>query len=269
MPDELIVSPAGRRYGRFEPQPLPSHMMLSRVAPTLPDVVDLRPWCGPIKDQKDEPSCTGHAFSSAREWISRKVFKTSPILSPQYAYVRALMAQGSFPGGEGSDGETLCNVLIANGCCEESAFPYVPGQIIKPTPEQDVNAWRYRLGAYHGLTTSQVCLSVLGDPVPWPVEIGFTVYESFESGAVASTGVMPYPEAGENVLGGHEVLAVGYDVGAAPTIRPHTAPPSVLIQNSWGPGWGEKGWFWMPIGYLNRGDTDMKIIHSGHKWIVS
>jgi hypothetical protein len=33
--------------------------------------VDLRVWGGPIKDQGEEGSCTGHVFLSAREWIAR------------------------------------------------------------------------------------------------------------------------------------------------------------------------------------------------------
>jgi hypothetical protein len=41
----------------------------SRPALPVPPHVDLREWGGPIKDQGREGSCTGHAFSSAREWI--------------------------------------------------------------------------------------------------------------------------------------------------------------------------------------------------------
>lgn len=245
-----------RVYNRQIPAPLPAHMMLTREMANLPSQVDLRAWCGPVKDQGNEGSCTGHAFSSAREWISRRYFGEKPVLSPQYAYVRALMAQGSFPNDSGSDGETLSNVLIANGCCEASEFPYVPGQIVAPTAEQDQNARGYKLGAYHGLSTSGVLLSVLGDPVPWPIEVGFTVYESFESDQVAKTGIMPVPEPGEKVLGGHEILCVGYDA----------VKKLALIQNSWSSDWGQSGFFWMPFQVLDDLSTDLKIIHAGHKW---
>jgi hypothetical protein len=34
----------------------------SRLAPSVPLHVDLREWGGPIKDQGEEGSCTGHAF---------------------------------------------------------------------------------------------------------------------------------------------------------------------------------------------------------------
>lgn len=267
---ELPVSPSGRRYGRNPPEPLPARKMLSRVARTLPMVVDLREWGGPIKDQGEEGSCTGHAFSSAREWIARKYQKTSPILSPQYLYAQALIAQGNFPQDAGSDGTTLCETLITKGCCEASLYPYVPGQILSPTAEQEANAALYRTGAYHGIKGSGVALSVLGDPVPWPVEIGFTVYESFEGTEIARTGIMTLPEPGERVLGGHEVVALGgYDIGQTASLRPADCPPAVLVQNSWGEGWGIGGYFWMPLAVLDFPDTDLKITHTGKPWKVA
>jgi hypothetical protein len=45
----------------------------------------------------------------------------------------------------------------------------------------------------------------------YPVVFGFTVYESFESPRVAKTGIVPMPGPGERALGGHAVMAVGYE----------------------------------------------------------
>jgi C1A family cysteine protease len=69
---------------------------------------------------------------------------------------------------------------------------------------------------------------------------GFSVYESFMSPDVASTGKVPLPPRGEQLLGGHAVLAVGYD----------DALQSFIVRNSWGPKWGIKGYCEMPYGYL-------------------
>jgi len=240
--------------------------MLARRNANLPAGIDLRANCGPVKDQGNEGACTAHTGTSDNEWIHRAYLKSSPIFSPQYTYAKELIEQGSFPNDVGSDGVTLCDVLIADGCCELSEFPYVPGQIIKPTTVQDLNAAKFRLGAYHGLTGSETALSVVADPTPWPVEIGFTVYESFEGEALANTGIMPVPNSSEQILGGHEVLMVGYDIGDTPWIRPAGCPPAALIQNSWGTSWGLSGFFWMPITILDAPDTDLKIVHSGHPW---
>jgi C1A family cysteine protease len=81
------------------------------------------------------------------------------------------------------------------------------------------------------LTQMQGCLAA-----GYPFVFGFTVYESFESQAVASTGVVPMPAPGEHVLGGHAVVAVGYDDSSR----------TFVVRISWGPDWGDKGYFYMP-----------------------
>src|SRR5260370_40702102 len=90
----------------------------SPLAPSVPRRVDLREWGGPIKDQGGEGSCTGHAFSSAREWIARKYEKTSPILSPQCLDVEELLADWSFPKNEGAIPRSRCHVPTWKGCFE-------------------------------------------------------------------------------------------------------------------------------------------------------
>jgi C1A family cysteine protease len=228
----------------------------SRLAPSVPLHVDLREWGGPIKDQGEEGSCTGHAFSSAREWIARKYEKASPILSPQCLYVEELIADGSFPKDDGAMPRTGCQVLTAKGCCEASLYPYVAGQFTAPTPAQAQNALKYKTGAYHRIGSLRDFLSCLADPTAWPVLVGFAVYESFMSQQVADTGVMPIPKPGEERQGGHEVLCLGYDF----------PKQLALMQNSWGDGWGQRGYFWMPFEVISSPDTDLWMVHTGGPW---
>jgi hypothetical protein len=133
-----------------------------RPAP-VPQHVDLRQWAGPIKDQGDEGSCTGHAFSSAREWMARRYERTSPILSPQCLYVEELLADGSFPKDEGAMPRTGCQVLTAKGCCETS--PCIPTSRASSRPrraEQAQSALRYKTGAYHRVGTLPDFLTLRG-----------------------------------------------------------------------------------------------------------
>ena len=250
-----------RKYGAIrDVHDVRDKMFLARPrAVCLPPVVDLREWAGPIKDQGQEGSCTGHAFSSAREWINRRYEKGSVVLSPQCLYAEELIADGSFPQDAGSMPRTGCRVLTKQGCCEASLFPYVAGQITAPTAEQAANALKYRTGAYHRIATLDDVLTCLADPTPWPVPVAFTVYQSFESQEVADTGIMPIPQPGEQVLGGHEVLCVGYDLPKR----------LALIQNSWSSSWGQRGFFQMPFDVLSSSDSDLWMVHTGGPWPTS
>ena len=74
----------------------------------------------------------------------------------------------------------------------------------------------------------------------YPFVFGFTVYDAFESGVVAKTGVLNMPTSAEQVVGGHAVLCVGYD----------DAAQRFIVRNSWGAKWGQKGYFTMPYAYM-------------------
>ncbi|MDH6128277.1 C1A family cysteine protease [Kitasatospora sp. GP82] len=76
----------------------------------------------------------------------------------------------------------------------------------------------------------------------FPFVFGFTVYSSFESPEVAKTGEAPMPSPSDQVLGGHAVLAVGYD----------DSTQRFLVRNSWGPDWGLDGYFTLPYAYLTE-----------------
>ena len=78
----------------------------------------------------------------------------------------------------------------------------------------------------------------------FPFVFGFTVYESFESQTVAKSGKANIPSARERALGGHAVLAVGYD----------DKQKRLMVRNSWGPAWGQKGYFTMPYAYVKNRD---------------
>ncbi len=82
---------------------------------------------------------------------------------------------------------------------------------------------------------------------------GFTVFDSRNQ--ARTTGKIPYPALGDNVVGGHAVVAVGYDDKMKIT---NTNPGSkrttgaLLIRNSWGT-WGDEGYGWLPYDYVLKG----------------
>ena len=55
---------------------------------------------------------------------------------------------------------------------------------------------------------------------------------------------MDLPKPSEKQLGGHAVMAVGYD----------ESTKRVLVRNSWGADWGIKGYFTIPYDYISNGN---------------
>ena len=55
---------------------------------------------------------------------------------------------------------------------------------------------------------------------------------------------MPIPSKNEKMLGGHAVMAAGFD----------ESKKIFIIRNSWGENWGDKGYFSMPYDYIKNQD---------------
>jgi C1A family cysteine protease len=130
--------------------------------------------------------------------------------------------------------------VAAQGACQEPLWPYAAKKFkSKPAQRAYTDAAQHKVSSYQRVVRDVAqmkgCLAA-----GFPFVFGFTVYESFESEDVARTGQLPMPAPGEQVMGGHAVLAVGYD----------DAQSRFIIRNSWGPDWGMKGYFTMPYGYM-------------------
>src|SRR5439155_27071992 len=133
--------------------------------------------------------------------------------------------------------------LVKQGTCSEKRWPYVIARFaVKPSAACYREAADHQVTAYARLQTLVAMRACLADG--YPFVFGFTVYESFESERVAATGTVPMPRHREKVLGGHAVLAVGYD----------DVKRRFLVRNSWGTGWGMNGYFTMPYDYLASRD---------------
>ncbi|MBM3818343.1 MAG: hypothetical protein FJW14_04875 [Acidimicrobiia bacterium] len=67
---------------------------------------------------------------------------------------------------------------------------------------------------------------------------GFTVYSSINQ--AATTGAIPFPTSGESIVGGHAVVAAGFDDNKVIRNANAAAPTrgALLVRNSWGTGWG-------------------------------
>ena len=253
MPD-LPISPAGRRYG-FRPSPkdhrdFGAGRFLGAIP--IPPVMDLEPWCGRVKDQGQEGSCTAHAGTENLEYLYRKFKNQTHTFSPQFLYYVEREMDGDLDQGDvGSYGRTSVICMQKLGCCLLSSDPYDPSQMDNPpSNSQIVEAGNFRAGAYHALSTVDEMKHCLASH--YPFLLGFTVYESFEQ--TGSDGMVPSPSG--SVLGGHEVLVIGYD----------DAISRFKVRNSWGSGWGASGNFFLAYTDLSEVVSEAWIQHFGKPW---
>lgn len=207
----------------------------------LPAVADLRPNCPPIYDQGQLGSCTGNAIAAAVQF-GRAKQGMAPDFAPSrlFIYYNERVIEGTVGTDAGAQIRDGIKAVATLGVCPEPDWPYDIAKFTrKPTAKAFKDALHSRAVSYSRVARSlqqmKGCLAS-----GFPFVLGFTVYESFETQDVAKTGIMPMPAANEKMLGGHAVLAVGYDDGQQ----------RFFVRNSWGASWGMQGYFSMPYSYL-------------------
>lgn len=280
----LEVSPKGRRYGLWRESPDHPARRLFAFPPMLPGATprpakaDLSAFMGPIRDQGNEGSCTGQMGAAIRDLLYRKYFEfektkladgAAYVASAGFIYLSNLVADGTLGNDVGSTIHQTIMTLNQKGACEQKLMPYEAGDVrVAPSPAQYGAAAAFRGGAYHFLSTLDDIRNSIASG--YSVGFGIDVYQSFESDW-DSTGFMPVPAQGENLLGGHAQHCLGYDDGL---VFPDGLIGGLLIQNSWGSSWGisaagrnDRGCYWMPYKFVLDGFVnDCWMIHLGPAW---
>lgn len=234
-----------KRYGWLADTPdYRDHLYAAPVAKLakLPAKVDLRPRCPKkIYDQGELGSCTGNAIACAIQF-DRMQQKLKPDFVPSrlFIYYNERVMEHSVASDSGAQIRDGIKSVATLGDCPEQEWPYQIAKFAAKPPAQCYrDAIKYKAVLYqrvaHNLAQMKGCLAS-----GYPFVFGFSVYESFEGAAVAKTGVVPMPQTGEKQLGGHAVLAVGYN----------DAQQRFIVRNSWGPQWGMGGYFTLPYAYV-------------------
>ncbi len=231
---------------------------IQATAPAMPPAVDLRPWCSPVKDQGDLGACTAFATVAALEYSERQAFGKFLSASELCIYGRSLFLQG-FQDDSGADIRTAVGTLTAFGAPPANFWPYAPQKFLNPPPAevfalaQNFQALTYyRLDTPNQTPAALLALIKTKLAAKLPVIFGFSCYASIDGDPVTRTGEIPFPAPGERQVGGHAILAVGYD--DAKVIGKSSG--ALLLKNSWGKSWGVAGYGWLPYDYVFKGQAE-------------
>lgn len=233
-----------RRFGWVPDLPDQRDHLLTPISLTaalaLPTSADLRPLAGPIFDQGDLGSCTANAV--AQHIMMDLAKQQATVITPSrlFIYYQERVLENSVHHDAGAYLRDGIKVVAQYGSCLEKDWPYVIRQYAKKPPVTAYNnALQHQALEYLRVTQDKDqlrgCLAA-----GYPFVFGFSVYESFLTASVESYGDAPLPDPKERLLGGHAVVAVGYN----------DSTNRFRFANSWGADWGDGGFGTLPYAYL-------------------
>ena len=213
---------------------------ISKPAP-LPTSVDLRPGCPPVYDQLDLGSCTGNAIAAAVDFERKRQGEYFLNPSRLFIYYNERVMEGDVSEDAGAEIRDGIKSVASLGVCPESDWPYDEQEFAtKPSPSCYTDALKIRSLGYSVVSQNAFNLKYVLAILKRPVIFGFSAFDVFESDAVAASGIVPMPGPTDSPIGGHAVLAVGYN----------DVDQCFIVRNSWGPDWGDAGYFHFPYAYM-------------------
>lgn len=234
------------KYGWVPDLPDPNDFKLtfgSSVVAASPPSVDMRPQDTPIYNQGQAGSCTGQSTGACMAFVRKKNGLAQFVPSRLFLYYNGRAQEGTTQSDSGASIRDVVQGAVKLGAPPETFWPYsdqLQQVTAKPSADAYTNALQDLITIYQSLVQDlnqlKACLAS-----GFPFVFGFTVYQSFESPQVAQTGIMPMPSGFmDRPVGGHAVMAVGYD----------DSKQSFIVRNSWGTSWGLQGYFLMPYAYM-------------------
>lgn len=228
---------------------LPDHrdFPYSFVPVEIPVRVDLTATghCPPVYDQGNIGSCTAHAIAAAVDFIRAKQKQKFIYPSRLFLYYNEREMEDTVMWDSGAYLRDGIKSVVKLGVCPEGQWPYdVKRFTEKPPDEAYANALNYQTLVYNRIDNKNLDMlkNVLASG--YPFVFGFSVYESFESEKVKITGKVPMPSEDDRLIGGHAIMAVGYN----------DKVKRFIIRNSWGSGWGKGGYFSLEYNYVTNPD---------------
>lgn len=221
------------------------------AAPRIPPRKDLRaPWWR-IQDQGSTGSCVGWACADAvLRWhfVKANRIAASELLSPRFQWLAAKETDEfnsrptTFVEAEGTSLKAALDVSRKFGAVKDTVLPFASGVPYRGDAKTFYAiAAQLKISMYFNLGRDieswRLWLATKG-----PILTRLNVDSTWEK-ATATKGRLDVYKP-KTARGGHAVALVGY------------TPDSFIVRNSWGTGWGDRGFAYASLGYAQEAFTE-------------
>uniref|UniRef100_A0A6C0DC88 Peptidase C1A papain C-terminal domain-containing protein n=1 Tax=viral metagenome TaxID=1070528 RepID=A0A6C0DC88_9ZZZZ len=191
-----------------------------------------------IYDQGQLGSCVSNAIALVINYINNTILPSRLYI---YFNGRAISIDENIRDDTGLVVRDGCKSVSKYSVCSEINWPYnINVYSIMPSLSSYNSTYNLPNFTYYALTQTATAIQAALQANN-PVIFGFTVYSSFMSRAVASTGIVPMPNTHtETIAGGHCTVMCGFN----------SVTKMFKCVNSWGTNWGDRGFFYMPYAYI-------------------
>ena len=225
----------------------------------MPSLIDYESEMSPIKDQGYLGSCVGFAVTALKEWQEQKEHlkeveagkhdhRKYYDLSEQWLYYKCKEID-PWRNSEGTSIRYAMKVLKNAGVPVEEGWSYNDLEPGKPEEwAKWVAKWNTIASYYRVNGLNELKSALTKSPIP----IGVGIFQEFQY--VSTSGIVQYPRATSKSLGGHAILACGFD----------DKRELIKFKNSWSTKWGQHGYGYLTYSYINNfmWDAWMAIDHS-------
>jgi C1A family cysteine protease len=210
----------------------------------------------PIEDQGPLGSCTANAAVGLIEYYQKKTTGKFIDMSRLFLYKVTRNLLG-LTGDTGAYLRTTMAAMVLFGSPPEGYYPYKIQEFDnEPSAFMYSFAKEFQTMRYYRLDSPQIPANELLSRIKrflsrqMPSMFGFTVFNSINQ--ASSTGEIPFPCNTDNQVGGHAMVAVGYDDNKEIKNKNCglVTKGAIRIRNSWGTSWGDNGYGWLPYDYI-------------------
>lgn len=215
--------------------------------------IDLRASCPLVRSQGYIGSCTAFASTQLFDFVRRKNNLINWKPSPLFTYYATRKFVNLQDQDSGASVREALKSTARDGVAMERYWPYDMYKFTENPPEEVwINAEKHQALEYSRVDDfdKSAFLGCLNEG--YPFVFGIYLYSSFNSFQTVLTGIVPMPnKENEKRIGGHCMMAVGWKKMEQEGVEKEF----LIVQNSWGDSWADKGFCYIPMEYIMSNDA--------------